>query len=344
MTNRRLAVHAVLKPQQPPIEPAMAKRVHVDGSRLAELGDAREALALSAVRPGADDQPLQALLGLRQLHVVEVGHLGAPRVVPASDVIGRHILILGNVIDDAGAHVGPVGIIVAVTHRLNEPCLVLGRELERCRPWAERQRPRVLLHARAHAPAAPQRRPAMAAARAAASAPLGVGASPVADARMPVALPRREDPVQPPQLERAVMADAELSGVAHSVHGHHGRKGRRIGDADGMLRGAGVRRAYRTDLAVGPRLLGNPLQQVRAVWSIVANRTPRAFGAVSASNILEHDDIATRDEIFHDIRLPWSPCCRPSARQSSENDRSPSRLAPVHKRPSPGEHRREQRP
>ena len=97
------------------------------------------------------------------------------------------------------------------------------------------------------------------------------------------------------------MTDAELSGVAHSVHGHHGRKGRRIGDADGMLRGAGVGRAYRTDLAVGPRLLGDPLQQVRAVWPVVANRAPFAFGAVSASNILEHDGIATRDEIFHDI-------------------------------------------
>ena len=36
------------------------------------------------------------------------------------------------------------------------------------------------------------------------------------------------------------MADAELSVVAHGVNGHHGRKGGRIGDADGMLRGARI--------------------------------------------------------------------------------------------------------
>ncbi len=148
-THRRLAVHAVLEALQPAIEPPQTKRVHVQGRRRTELGDPEKLWSLAAMRPRTDNQPLQALLRFRQLDIVEVRDLCAPRVVPAGDVIRRHVLVLGEVIDDARSHAGPEVVVVAVAHGFNQPVLIVRRKFERRGPGPQRQRHRVVPHARA---------------------------------------------------------------------------------------------------------------------------------------------------------------------------------------------------
>ena len=88
--------------------------------------------------PRSDDQPLQALLGLAQLDVVQVRDLHAPRVVPARHVIDRNVLVLRDMVDYARAVILPERVIVAVTHGLDQPRFVVGREFEWRGPRSER--------------------------------------------------------------------------------------------------------------------------------------------------------------------------------------------------------------
>ncbi len=213
-----------------------------------------------------------------------------------------------------------IGVVVAVTHRFNQPRLVLGRELEGCGPGAEGKRPRVLLYARAHLL---QRSDGLRRRSRSRCRQRAVRRRRQPGCRGPRAggVAQREDPVQPSQFEGAIVADAKLSGVAHRVHRHHGREARRVGNADRVLAGTRVRRSHRSDLTVGPRLLGK---------SISAGPPHRAHRRESDATCLpigiglEHPGARRRSRAERNIgsrRLRSCPCCRRSARQSSGSDR-----------------------
>ena len=136
--HRRLPIDPVIDPLQPMLEPPQAPRIEIKAGIVCELRLTREASRLTAMCPRSDDQPLQALLGLAQLDVVQVRDLHAPRVVPARHVTDRNVLVLRDMVDYARAVILPERVIVAVTHGLDQPRFVVGREPEWRGPRSER--------------------------------------------------------------------------------------------------------------------------------------------------------------------------------------------------------------
>lgn len=65
------------------------------------------------------------------------------------------------------------------------------------------------------------------------------------------------------------------------------------------LRVSGVRAAEHSDLAVGPRLLGRPLDRVESVCSLTDKGLERALRSVAPAHVLDHDDVAATDRSQH---------------------------------------------
>src|SRR5215831_14106869 len=85
-THGWLPVDAIVSIQQPAIEPAVADGIHVHGRLGAEVRNPREGPILPGVCPWPNRQALLALLRLRQLHIIQIRDLGAPRVVPSGEM------------------------------------------------------------------------------------------------------------------------------------------------------------------------------------------------------------------------------------------------------------------
>src|SRR5947209_3637778 len=98
--------------------------------------------------PGPDDELLRALLRARKLGEVQISYLRSQRVVPAGDVVHRNVLVLLEVIDDAGTHVFPEVVIVAMAHSLQQPEFVVGSKLQWCRAGPQRQHAYILQNLR----------------------------------------------------------------------------------------------------------------------------------------------------------------------------------------------------
>ena len=111
----------------------------VDAGVVCELCIPCEIQILRAVHPRADNQSLQALLRLSKRHVVEVGDLCRPRVVPARRVVHRNVFVFGEVIDHARTRILPEAVVFAMAHRFDQPRLVVGGEFQRRRAWAQRK-------------------------------------------------------------------------------------------------------------------------------------------------------------------------------------------------------------
>ena len=77
--------------------------------------------------------------------------------------------------------------------------------------------------------------------------------------------PLIEDPVHEPELERPAVPHAADAAVRQGVDGDHGRQVGRVHLGQRVLGTPGIARAERTDLAVGPGLAGDPLDDVVAV-------------------------------------------------------------------------------
>lgn len=136
------------------------------------------------------------------------------------------------------------------------------------------------------------------AARVAANAPFGVGANPVAEARVPVALPSVKIQFSHRNSKAPLWRTPNCPAL---LIASTGTMAARLG---ALVMPIACWLAPEYDVPTVPTLLldhgcsANPFQQVRPIGPIVANRTPRAFRSVSASNILEHDDVAARNEIL----------------------------------------------
>ena len=230
----------------------------------------------------------------------------------------RHVFPLGQVIDDARAVILPEVVVVAVAHRFDQPGLVIGRELERRRTGLERQRADVVLHVQSHLG---QRRGHR---RIADRARRGRGGG-----GRPGGVAEREDPVEPAQLERAVVAHAVAPEVRHRIDRDHRLELRRMADGERMLHGAAVGGADGAQGPVRPRLRGDPLRRVEAVVPVVLDRRPVPFGEVSPADVLRDRDVTVpREEAgrprgsglavrraFHDRRQPGGRGAGGGARQ-----------------------------
>ena len=78
-----------------------------------------------------------------------------------------------------------------------------------------------------------------------------------------------EDPVHEPQLERAAVPHPADAAIREGVDRDHGRQVGRVHLGQGVLGAAGIARAEGADLAVGPGLRGDPLDDVVAVLRVV---------------------------------------------------------------------------
>ncbi len=176
-------------------------------------------------------------------------------------------------------------------HGFHEPGLVVGRELQRGRAGPDGQQPDVLAHlsAEVHERLLGLRRHRGAAHRVVAVRARAQAGGIRPDTR---GVPQRENPVEPAQLERAVVADAVAPRIGHGVDGHHGGEVRRVGDGHGVLRAPGVGRPDGADAPAAPRLFAYPLGQIGTVRAVVPQRAPASFGAVAAPHVLDHGDVA----------------------------------------------------
>src|SRR5262249_3538851 len=147
--------------------------------------------------PRSDDQSLQALFWLSQFHVIEIGNLCAPRVIPASYVVHRNVFVLRQMIDDARAVVFPELIVITVTHGMDQPIFVIRSELEWRGAGTKWQPAHIFLDS---VPDINERRDRC-----------GIGSCPhgcLAGIDRPGGIPHREYPIEPAQFKRAVVPNA----------------------------------------------------------------------------------------------------------------------------------------
>src|SRR5262249_20826259 len=98
----------------------------------------------------------------------------------------------------------------------------------------------------------------------------------------------REHPVEPPQLEGAVVAHTVQADVRHGIHGYHRHEPRRVRDGERVLCPAFVRHAECTDLAIRPRLSDDPTGGVDAVIAVVHKKPPVAFRSETPADVLNY--------------------------------------------------------
>src|SRR6476660_8163290 len=91
--------------------------------------------------------------------------------------------------------------------------------------------------------------------------------------------------------------------VAGSDHGTNSGKMRRVRDCRKHLRGAHVRPAKHSDLAIRIRKSGGPLDRVVSVVRFVFECVPLAFGGVAATNVFDNHDESTRGTLQAEISL-----------------------------------------
>ena len=120
--------------------------------------------------------------------------------------------------------------------------------------------------------------------------------------RRPPGVSHREHPVEPAQLEGAVVPHPVATHVRHRKQRDHRLDEWRSGDRERMLRPAFVRGADRADAAVGPRLLSDPLRGVVAVTAVVGQRPPTTLRAVAPAHVLHDHDVATGSEVVREGR------------------------------------------
>src|SRR3989449_2872246 len=80
--DRRSAINTVLDALQPAIEPALPEWIEIESSLGSKLRFPGKTLRLASVSPRAHDESNRPFLGLRKLHVVQVGGLEPPGIVP----------------------------------------------------------------------------------------------------------------------------------------------------------------------------------------------------------------------------------------------------------------------
>ena len=228
--------------------------------------------------PRSHNQTDRPLLGLRESDVIQVRGLRAPGVIPAAHEVDGDVLVLRHVGRHVRAAVLPEIVVVAVTHGFDEPGLVVRRELERRHAAPERQALRVFadLLAEPHE---------------------GLADARVARRMRALRQAEVEDPVQPAQLEGAVVPDAVPAVVRHGVHRNHGLEIRWVREGQRVLRAAGVRRPDRADAAVRPRLLADPLRGVEPVVPVVAMGPPASLGIEAPAHVLGNGNVSMRDKI-----------------------------------------------
>ena len=120
--------------------------------------------------------------------------------------------------------------------------------------------------------------------------------------RRPPGVSHREHPVEPAQLEGAVVPHPVATHVRHRKQRDHRLDERRSGDRERMLGPAFVGGADRADAAVGPRLMSDPLRGVVAVTAVVGQRPPTTLRAVAPAHVLHDHDVATGSEVVREGR------------------------------------------
>ena len=96
----------------------------------------------------------------------------------------------------------------------------------------------------------------------------------------------QENPIEHPELERAGVAHTGVTGIGGSVERNDRLQVFAPLEGDSVLCPSLVRSPEHADLAVGPRLLADPVACVSAVVSITGKHLPDALGTVSAASVL----------------------------------------------------------
>src|SRR6516162_3760927 len=109
----RFLVDAIIRSFKPVIEPTQSPFVKRQSRLGRKLNFAGDISTLAAVRPWPDDQFLGRFLVLGKSLPVEYV-LPAPGIVPAGDVIDRHVSITAHIVHDRVARLFPVVVVVAV--------------------------------------------------------------------------------------------------------------------------------------------------------------------------------------------------------------------------------------
>src|SRR5216684_4249336 len=184
-------------------------------------------------------------------------------------------------VNHAGACILPECVVIAMTHRFNQPGFVIGSKLERSCARSQRKASHIFANLRTHVHESFR------------SGWIGSGASGRRERVWSSAgVAQGEDPVEKAQFEGAVMADTVTTEVRHRITGNHRPYIRSVADGEGMLRRTGVRRPHRTDATVAPRLRPNPFGCIKSVVRIIDKRTPAPLRLVVATYVLKHDHIS----------------------------------------------------
>src|SRR5271165_214971 len=280
------------------IEPSQVKRCDIERSVLSELRFTGVVEVLTAVDPWSHDQSLEAFLGPSQLDVIQVGDLSAPGIVPTRGVVLRNVLVLGQMVNYAGARILPESVVIAMAHRFNQPGFVIGSKLERSGARPQGKASHIFADLRTHVHERFR------------GGWIGSGAVGRHERVWSSAgVAQSENPIEKAQLEGTVMADTITTEVRHRIAGHHRLHIRSIADGKGMLRRPGIGRPHRTDATVAPRLRPNPFGGIKSIIRIVDERMPAPLRLVAATYVLEdnhvsvwHEGVRNRRSVFLVVR------------------------------------------
>ena len=101
-----------------------------------------------------------------------------------------------------------------------------------------------------------------------------------------------QHPIDDPQSKRAAVDDAADAMIDRWIGGNDRRQMRRLRHGREMLGRANVGAAHHADLAVRPRLGGDPLDRVVAVRHVVAHPGPGALRVDATSRVLKDHHVA----------------------------------------------------
>ena len=186
----------------------------------------------------------------------------------------RNVGIVVDVINDRHSLRVPERRLGSAAHRLDQPGLVLGHDPQRRRPRAQRQAvgvladPQPALHQRLPEPGVCQRG-------------LAVGRTDL------------EDPVHEPQLEGSSVPHPAHAAVGQRIDRDHRRQMGRVRLGERVLGTSRVAGAERADLAVGPPLRGDPLDDVMTVLGIIGQPMPGSCAGEAPARVVGDDHVAS---------------------------------------------------
>ena len=226
--------------------------------------------------PRPHEQALGGRLHLAQCDVAFAG-VASVGVVPAAEVKGWHVGVLGVILGRRVASLLPVVVVIAVGQDVYGPPLVRWQPSQDCGPLLQGK---LVEYLRYIVGEGPKQRCLQS--RVGRCLLAGHG--------------HLEGIDHEALLEGAVLSHGAVVIVGRPNGHYHRRQVRRVQSRESGLVAPGVGVAHRADLAVAPRLPSDPLDRVVPVGCLLGEGVPLALGLEPAAHVLYRDDVASARE------------------------------------------------